>query len=345
MKKSATTNQKATAQEVKNNAKKGTHAMVLALLFANRINNPRALNKTHFEMLDLDDTYLDDWKSAVKKFYQATANYFNACYVLRSDRDTRKKMRKAVEVTFNDLLTEEIFYGTEDEIKAQALKITVEEVDFLIAKIVGFAKTEIGSFAVLNGEETFRKEVESYLGCKVAGSTCLSEEEFATINAYKSAERNIDSGKKRILDATDNLHAFIKMVNGLKKKSELSEEVENYFEAQIKEQKKAIADMKKRVSDNETYIAEHKKAYNDLLDKLENGRIDEFTGDVTIKRGEKEMTMTYRERVKVAQADLDEFEKKEKEEKEEKKAKEEEAKAKAEAEVEAEVEAKVVAEQ
>lgn len=316
-------NQVAVAEELKS-ATKNTHTMVLALLFGNRINNPRALTKQHFELLDLDESYLDDWKASVKKFYTACANYFNAVYTLRADSKTCKKNRKEVVSKFNSLLADEIYYGTEDEIKLQALKITEDDVDFIIAKIVGFAKTDIGTFAILNGEEAFRKEVETYIGCKVAGATLMGEEDFATITAYKNAERAITTGEKRIKEATDDLQGFIKMVNALKSKSELSEEVENYFEEQIKIKKKEIADMKKRKSDNETYIAEHKKAYGELLNRLDNGRIDEFTGYVEMKTGENVKKLTFRERVEIARTDLDEIAKdgKEEEAKEEAKAEE-----------------------
>ena len=250
----ATTNTKAPAKKITN-----FNAMRPTIVAAHKAGNRKAITKDIVQGCDIDNEYFVMWQADCNKLRLTVADY-----VLKKRAVKYGYQMNGVDVTEDDVFAarerifpkwKEILQVGETSKDKKELHVDLDDVEDLIGLVWDFMDSGKGTVEIIVSDQTFRKKVESLLGCAIAKNALLEDADRDTLSAFRSAERRIQN----CIDAQGELDIkkknFELMLGGIP-------ETETKFIEYVKAQIAAVDEELKANKESKAKAEADQKKYN-----------------------------------------------------------------------------------
>lgn len=211
------------------------NAMRPVLVLAHNSGNPKAINEDMILGANIDKMDFNKWKNQVKELQGTVWDYVQKKKTSRYDETITEADLYAARERIFPKWKAILSYGEKDA-KSKELRVDPADVEDLVGFCWDFMGTTHGTVETRTSDITFRKKVESLIGCAIAKNEILNDDDRDALSQYYKAQNNIQS----CIDKAEELSQQIKDYELLKKGTE-SEDFREYINNMIK---KVKADVK-----------------------------------------------------------------------------------------------------
>ena len=212
-----------------------------ALAQAHNDGNPKAINRDMANGAGADSTVFTEWVDMVeRRLYDVVADYVQAKKNSRWDSTITEAKLDALRSQVYPVWKEILAAGEEWKTKTK-LRVTPHHVEDLVGFAWKFVRTGRGTAEAPEGKQVFRKKVESLIGCEMAKSQFLTEEEDKDIREFYGAQKAIDKYKDLIDEKKQEKKGWI-LLKKDDTSADFAEHISNHIrliDAEIKELEKA----------------------------------------------------------------------------------------------------------
>lgn len=204
--------------------------MYKALVNAHNSNNRKAITENDCAEAGITKSCFDLWVKQVDDLYQACVAYIDVIHDSKVDFDERlkgaKALRKKIFPAYKAVLAE-----GEAKTEVKTLRANEADLDFVIGYAEQFVKSDKGTQMAHQTKVMFRKSVESFVGCLMAGNSVLTDEDRDALAAHY---KNMSSVKKLTDESSEiekqkaSLQEFIDSCDDEGVKAYLSKKIEAY---------------------------------------------------------------------------------------------------------------------
>lgn len=170
-----------------------------ALIAAHKSGNKKAITRDQALEHDVTSERFQQWVLWVDDFYAQVRKYYAALVDKNTTAAEKANHRGRAFAAWRGLLK----VGRESQFHKN-MYIDETDMDFFVGFIQKFDSTEeTGTFFATKGKNVFRKNVEAFIGCRMAANKLLDDDDLELIRSYKEAVKSVRTCDDR-LNGTDD---------------------------------------------------------------------------------------------------------------------------------------------